>query len=292
MNSLLAELGKRAAERWLRLLVLPGALFLAVVAAGVLVLGHDRWYEVGALLRAMNGMAAKPRSTGQTLLLAVLFSLGAGGVGLAAQALGGGVERLWLTPGRNGVGRWLTARRRARWSIADAAYRDAVLHQYAGGASGDLDALLRERDRICPVEPDRPTWIGDRIRAADERIHRTYDVDFAAAWPRLWLCVPDAARIELAAAQAALSAEARLLGWGLLYVVPAVWWWPSAAIAAITCVVAWWRGRAAGAVLADLAESAFDLYGRDLADQLGVACAGRFTAQAGLDITRIVRKDG
>jgi hypothetical protein len=44
-------------------------------------------------------------------------------------------------------------------------------------------------------------------------------------------------------------------------------------------------------VLADLAESALDLYGVELATKLGFACAAGLTPEIGLEITRMLRKD-
>lgn len=295
MNVFLAELGKRAADRWLTILVLPGALFLAVSWAGVRILGHERWYDVSALAGAVDEVGGASRGTGQALMFMAFLGLGASGVGLAAQALGGCVERLWLTTNRGRVSRWLTAHRRARWSAADETYRTALLRRYAQGSgettADELDALLIARDRICPLCPQRPTWMGDRVRAAGERVHLMYDMDFASLWPRLWLCVPDATRAELMAAQNALSAGARLFGWGLLYLPLAGWWWPSAGISMVTCLMAWSRGRTAAAALAELMESAVDLYGRELATQLGIDSPGKLSRDVGLQITRTLRKD-
>jgi len=296
VNAFFSELGKRAADRWLTLPILSGALFLAVSGAGVLVLGHERWYDVRALVDMANTIDGAFRGAGQTLTLVIFFGLGASAVGLAAQALGSGVERLWLTTSRGRASRWLTARRRTRWSAADQTYQTALLRSYAESSrettAYELDTLLIARDRICPVNPERPTWMSDRIRAMDERVHLMYDVDFTSLWPRLWLCVPDATRAELTTARTALSAGARLFGWGLLYLPLTGWWWPSAVISVVTCLVAWSRGRTAVSTLAELAESSVDLYGRDLAEQLGVHCPGTFSRDVGLQVTCILRKDG
>jgi hypothetical protein len=175
LNTFLAELGKRAADRWLTLLVLPGALFLAVSGASVLVLGQERWHDVRALADAVNTVAGASRGTGQALMFVVFLGLGASAVGLAAQALGSVVERLWLTTSHGRASRWVTARRRTRWSAADQRYRMALLRGYAEGShettAYELDTLLIARDRICPVNPERPTWMGDRIRATSDRVH-------------------------------------------------------------------------------------------------------------------------
>jgi hypothetical protein len=48
MNAFLAELGKRLAEQWFTLLVLPGLLFVGVGAAST-TLGHQNWHDVGLI---------------------------------------------------------------------------------------------------------------------------------------------------------------------------------------------------------------------------------------------------
>ncbi|MFJ4280693.1 hypothetical protein [Streptomyces massasporeus] len=50
-----------------------------------------------------------------------------------------------------------------------------------------------------------------------------YRVDLAALRPRLWLALPDPARAELTDAYAAYRANARLTGWGLTYLLVALW---------------------------------------------------------------------
>ncbi|AVH54857.1 MULTISPECIES: hypothetical protein [Streptomyces] len=300
MNAILAELGKRVAERWLSLLVLPGALYLAVAAAGAVVLRHSGWYDLVMLADYLNRVAARRRGIGQVVLISGAMLLGSAGVGLVAQAVSGGVARLWLAAGRGPLGRRLTGWRRKRWQAAHEAYQNALLERYrrqqGWGEGGnrsplpDSARLLVVRNRICLVEPDRPTWMADRMRAAGERVHRAYDLDLTAAWPRLWLCMPDMARAEIATAQSAFASASRLAGWGLLYLVLAVWWWPSAVIACVTVGAAWQRGRAATAALAELVESAVDLYGRDLAQALGLSCPDEFTPDHGASLTRMLRK--
>jgi hypothetical protein len=86
--------------------------------------------------------------------------------------------------------------------------------------------------------------MADRARAVEERVHLAYGLDLSSLWPRLWLIVPDAARTELAAARTAVATHPRLVGWGLLYLVPALWWWPAALVTLGTCAVAWHSNRA------------------------------------------------
>jgi hypothetical protein len=155
----------------------------------------------------------------------------------------------------------------------------------------DLAAALGRCQSISLVRPARPSWIGDRLRAVDERVHRTYKLDVSAAWPRLWLVLPDSARTELGVAHESFASSARLAAWALLYVAVGVLWWPALVVAGVCGATAWIRARSATGVLADLAESALDLYGVELATKLGFACAAGLTPEIGLEITRMLRKD-
>ena len=122
------------------------------------------------------------------------------------------------------------------------------------------DKAMARADRICLVEADRPTWIGDRLRACHVRIDRAYGLDLNAAWPRLWLIVPDTVRTELGAARDAFSSAARLTAWAILYLILGIWWWPAIPIALITGTTAIIKAHLATDNLADLIESTVDLH--------------------------------
>jgi hypothetical protein len=84
--------------------------------------------------------------------------------------------------------------------------------------------------------------MGDRVAALETRVRNEYELDFPAAWPRLWLVIPEPSRAELRA---------------------------------------------------DLAESAVDLYGVDLAEHLGIDVPERqVTLDIGREITVRLRKSG
>ncbi|MEX0171236.1 hypothetical protein [Streptomyces sp. LMG1-1-1.1] len=157
-------------------------------------------------------------------------------------------------------------------------------------SDSDTIGLNEERNRIALTRPTRPTWMGDRLVAVDTRVHQAYRIDLTTAWPRLWLLLPDTTHAEIRSARAALTTAARRAGWGLLYVLPALWWWPAFVIAAVMWASAWRQGRLAVDEFADLVESAVDLHGRDLATALGIPCEERLTAAEGLEITRALRK--
>ncbi|MFI2651949.1 hypothetical protein [Micromonospora fulviviridis] len=296
MSALLAELGKQLVTRWTAALLLPGALFAAAVVLAQ-VLGQRHAVDQRALAAWWDGLATGPAGgSGAGLLIgAVAFLLGAAAAGLVAQSVGVLVSWTWSRTGSGPLLGRLAARRRRRWERADAAALAAERALLADPG----DAALRDRARraiasrsaVCLVEPARPTWIGDRLHATDVRVHRGYGIDLASGWPRLWLLLPDEARGELAAAQDRCGAAARLVGWGLLYAVLGVFWWPALVIGLVVLPTARYRARLAVATYAELAEAAVDLYGRDLAVQLGLPCPDRLTREIGEQVTAIVRKD-
>ncbi|MEV0176107.1 hypothetical protein AB0I00_33970 [Streptomyces sp. NPDC050803] len=316
MTALLATLGGKLFDTWLSLLVLPGLLYLSVMYAAS-VLGHGHAFDHGRLTERIDTLADGPaaHSPGSVVLVAALVLAASAGAGRLAATLGGGVERLWLgdwVPPLRPAARALTRRRARRWSAADARYRQALTARAlrvaadplgvgapdpSGTPAGppeheaaDTVELNEARNRVALTHPTRPTWMGDRLIAADVRVHRTYRIDLATAWPRLWLLLPDTAHQEIQAARAALTAAARRAGWGLLYLLPALWWWPAALIVAFAWAGAWRQGRVAVDDFAELVEAAVDLHGRDLANALGIPCEERLTSAEGLEITRILRK--
>ncbi|HEX5406688.1 MAG TPA: hypothetical protein VFX16_30815 [Pseudonocardiaceae bacterium] len=298
MTAFLSTLGGKLAERWLALVVLPGLLYLTAVTVAV-TLGQRHWSNTAVLRDELNTVAAEPalRGTGTVVLVLLAVLAGSAAAGLVAQALGIGLERLWLTD--SSVLSALTNRRVQRWTTADQDFRVALVAAgkaeiakapEAKGLTAWAGELNAARNRISLAAPTHPFWLGDRVGAVDTRTFETYQLDLVSAWPRLWLVVPDAARAELGTARTALSAAARLGAWGVGYVVVGIWWWPAIVVGAVVAVTAWWRGRVAGQALADLLESTVDLYGRQLADALGVDCPGPLTPEIGAEITRTLRK--
>ena len=144
---------------------------------------------------------------------------------------------------------------------------------------------MARADRICLVEADRPTWIGDRLRACRVRVERAYGLDLDAAWPRLWLIVPDTVRAELGAARDAFGVAARLTAWAILYLILGAWWWPAVPIALITGATGIIRARQATDNLGDLVEAAVDLHVRGLAVQIGENLTGPLTPAIGQLLT-------
>jgi hypothetical protein len=298
VTGFVASLGAKLAERWLAALVLPGVVFVAAVVVAVR-LGHGHWADLGRLGADVNRFAesSAARSTGSVLLIAL--GVVAGGVAAAAlaQALGHAVVRLW-TGGWGRLGAPVVRGRRQRWTEA-AARHDTALREKArairageGNPLPDTAALAAARDRIALTEPGLPTWIGDRMRAADIRVRLAYDLDLGSAWPRLWLLLPEDSRTPITEAQTEFTAAARTGAWGTLYLLVGTVWWPAVLIGVGTWVTAWWRARTAMAKLADLVEATVDLHATTLATALGHAPDGPFTQADGETVTRVLRKGG
>lgn len=303
MNAFLTELGRNLASRWAGQLVPAGLLFLGTVALGAL-LGHAGWYDVTAAAERVDTLAASSaaRSAGGVALAATAVLLASAGTALAVQAFATVVEDWWTGSWprpASALSRRRTARRHGRWTAAEAAFQRAVEEAAAAPAPGGrltaaararIEELNAARNRISLVEPTRPTWAGDRVKAVDERVLATYGLDLDSAWSRLWLILPDAARTELRSARESYDAALRLLAWSVPYGVLAAWWWPAALIAAGTFLAGWRRGRAATDALAELVEAGVDLYGRRLATAVGLPSPGPLTRPAGEAVTRVLRK--
>ncbi|MEV6419538.1 hypothetical protein [Streptomyces sp. NPDC051662] len=306
MNPLLATLGGKLTERWLNLLVLPGALFLAVAAVGA-TLGHRHWHDVERLRGTLDDLAARPAldRTGTAAILVAFVLLTAAAASLAAQFLGGAIERYWLRFGRDPLSRALTARRERQWSERDAKVADAVAHAGPTGVAANgtvtiprstwarIQALTEARDRIALRAPARPTWYGDRMQATADRVEAAYGVDLAALWPRLWLILPEPAGRQIQSARDSFSAAARLTAWGVGYALLACWWWPAALVAVACASVARSRARAGLDALAGLIEAAVDVHGRELAARVGLIApdaTGLLAHDTGDGMSEVFRK--
>ncbi|GAA0220716.1 hypothetical protein GCM10010492_18540 [Saccharothrix mutabilis subsp. mutabilis] len=247
MNAFFGELGKRVAERWVALLVLPGVLFLATAAVGVL-LGHAHALDVARLVaqvdRVTRDLGARPPAAQLLALAAVL--LGSVAAGLVVRALC--PVTWWCFLGTRP--RWAARRRRKRWARA---------HDRGDAA---------KRNRIALAAPTRATWTGDRLAAVEDRVHHQYAVDLKSWWARLWLVLDDSGRAEVRTARAELETAVAGATWCVPYAVVGVFWWPALVVAACVAVVGWVRTRGAVEVYADLLEAVVDVHAGRLAREL------------------------
>ncbi|GAA4684527.1 hypothetical protein [Phytohabitans rumicis] len=306
MIGLLGEVGKGLAGRLSAAVALPGLLFLGAVylAAGVAgwhpgdglsgVFGaHGSALDLGAFV-AWSGAHLKSLQDAGTAAIAVtavavfLLALAAA---LAAQLVGWAIQRMWL--GSLPFAGALTRRRADRWRAADERL-DEPARQIRAGEQPDearIAELSARRNEIALHPPRAATWMGDRLLAVESRVHVTYGLDLASAWPRLWLVASDAARAEFGLARDAFDRAARLGGWGILYGLLGLAWYPALLIGVATELVAWRTARLGADRLAEATEAIVDLHVHDLAEQVHVSPpAGVFDPETGRTITRLLRK--
>ncbi|WP_328410913.1 hypothetical protein [Nocardia sp. NBC_00403] len=288
MNAFLTELGKNLATRWASAIALPAAVFVAVVVVAV-VLGPSHALDFNLLRTRMTAV-----STGPALVWAAAAFLAATAVvGLAMTALGGVVIAAWGATG-TGAGRPFVALRHRRWrraaAQADAAVKAVLVDRSNRRAKSKARRAVLRRDAISEIEPACPTWAGDRLRTVDDRVSRGTGLDLTTTWPRLWLVLPDAARIEVTMVQERCASAARTPVWGLAYLAVGVYWWPALVSGVCALLVSRRRIRRAVGVYADLVEASVDLYARDVANQLGFELTGRLTPAIGEQLTEVLQK--
>ncbi|MFE2101174.1 hypothetical protein [Streptomyces sp. NPDC059468] len=284
MNSFLNELAKQLAGKWVSLLVVPGALFVASVVVGWRMHSGSWPGDEHFVTAVQQGRA----SAGRLAAAAVGTVLLSAWAGLLAQGTGRAVHWLWLGqwPGRTGEA--LTGRRRHRWDRAQEQYEQAYRQ---GQSDKTLAQLAYRRNRIALAPPTRPTYMGDSVAALSTRVGIEYGLDLEHGWPRLWLVLPEEARKVLDESRDAFNRAAAVAGWGVLYALAGAVWWPLGPAGLATLLTAVVRGRSAIANLAQLMESAVDLHGASLATSLGIPVPdGRVTPEIGREVTRVVRK--
>jgi len=254
VTGFLAELGRKLAERWFTLLVLPGLAYV-LVAAAAFRLGQRDWRDGHEL---WDGFTTLTEGNDQNALAvrAILLVLAAVPVsatlGAVAQALAGPVERVLCGPWPRpfaGLSARRTRRRGDTWAAEDAAYRE---HR-------DPERAAR-RNALSLIPPEHPTRLGDRLRAPAVRLRQEYGIDLATVWPRLWLLLPTPTRDTLTEARTRLDAAFTLGGWAALYLPLSVYWWPAALIALVTAFVSWRRATLTAEVYAELVEATVDLH--------------------------------
>jgi hypothetical protein len=278
MTAFLGEIGGRLADRWAALLAIPGLLYVAAITAAA-VLGQRDALSYSLLSQKVTAWADSPvlRSPGGAVLIVAAILAGSMIAGMTVTTAGSFTEILWTLPGRHLPARWLVDWRKARASALKA------IADNPGSTPSQVATAIHRADRICLIEPDRPTWIGDRLRVCHVRIARAYGLDLTTSWPRLWLVIPDTARAELGLARDAFRGAAQLTAWGIFYLILGGWWWPALPVALVIAVTGVIKGRIAADNLADLIESAVDLYGAELGTQLGVP--GPLTLDIGKQLT-------
>ncbi|MCZ4125699.1 hypothetical protein [Streptomyces sp. H39-S7] len=301
MGSFFQELGKKLADQWVSLLLLPGLLFVAAVRAGAGLPHGDavNRYRLTRLTSETVRTLSQLPATSQVIVTVGVLLL-ATGVGWATQSLTGATRRIWLgvwprpfAPAH----RWLVDRRVRRWHHRVAGRRELELSYPRGsrtaGQQKQINAAAGRINRLALAEPDRPTWMGDRIQAVEQVALNRFGLDLAFTWPRLWLVLPENVRTEITAANAAFAGATAVGTWAWPYLLLGALWWPAALVGLVIGVTGWARARAAVSDLTSLSEAALDLHARTLAVALGIGApetTGPLTIAEGERITALVRK--
>lgn len=295
MHVFFDELAKKLAERWVTVLILPGALFATACWIGLTLRHAHALDRPDRIIATLATLARLPTTTQVVLVIAAL--LGSTAVSLGVQFLAAITRRVWLGQWPRPLRRPATRWRRARWHRLVARRRAAEAEhpkaRRTAAQQEQIDALAARVNRVALAEPGRPTWMGDRMHAVERVVDDRYGLDLPFAWPRLWLVLPDTDRTAIAAADSAFTSAVATGTWALPYLVLGGWWWPATIVGAAISAVGWTHGRAAVADLAALIEAALDLRGRDLAVALGVAdpdTHGPLMPTEGAKITWITRK--
>ncbi|MDX8031863.1 hypothetical protein SK803_16685 [Lentzea sp. BCCO 10_0856] len=297
MGGFFQELAKVLAQRWVSLLALPGAFFIAAAWLAVS-LGHSRAWDHALLVQRVNAATTTLTKlpVGLQVLGVVALLAAAAGVGLVVQALAGVTRRLWLGQWPHWLAAPLVRRRRARWHRLVAKRRRLEEDSPEPRAQVDhdrIDAAADRVNRMAMAEPGRPTWMGDRVHAVESVALHRGGLDLAFGWPRLWLLLPETTRTELGNAHAAFAAAVATGTWAVPYLLLGTSWWPAALMGVATGVTGWARARSAITDLSSLAEAAVDLHGRELAAALGVVDpegSGPLTVAEGERATNLMRK--
>ncbi|WP_405717343.1 hypothetical protein OG607_00655 [Streptomyces sp. NBC_01537] len=309
MSGFWSGLTGKLAERWLTLLVLPGAFYLAA-ATTAHTLGWGHALDLHRLTTVVTTRTKNPTATttgGQIVLLAATLA-GAAAAGLAAQALTSVVERLalagdwqtWPRPLRT-IAEQRTNRRRQAWTTAHTSYHQLLAAAEARVVADDAQhppteaeltvvrderyAAYRKWFRIGPEKPDRPTWSGDRLHAVTVRLDRDLHLHLPIVWPYLWTVLPEPTRNDLTTARTTLTKATTLTAWALLYLPLTLWWWPALPLSAAIALTGWRRTRTTTDTYAQLLEATTRLHLTTLAAQLGIPHTGAPTPALGDTLT-------
>jgi hypothetical protein len=277
LSALGAGLGNKVAERWASLLGSPALVFWI---GGLLawVWGHGGFTGPDSGWRELErwwGQSVGTASVVVQALVAVLALLLVAGSARLGESLIFGALRLlegywprWARPLRVAMvaARGKVVHRRVeRWRELARRRQDLTADERA-----EYAALNRWRMSV-PADPgDRmPTRLGDVLRATESRSRHRYGLDAVVCWPRLWLAMPESARVEVATARTRLDDGARLWLWSLFFCVWTIFTWWALGIALLGMVTGYRVALAGSATYGQLVQTCYDLYRKDLYAAVG-----------------------
>ncbi len=260
---ILSEFGKKLADRWLTVLLLPGLLFTAAAWTAV-VLGQRDALDLAGLAGELQRRAAAVLAQPAGVVVAVTtLLLVATAAGLGARALGAGGHRVLVSS-------------RPRWWVRHRHRRARAR------SSGSAPASYL---------PARVSAVGDRFRLIGDRVDAQYGLAVSLVWPRLWLILGEETRKPVTDAYTGYRDATTLAGWGVLYLAMGLRWWPAAVAGGLAVLVGYRRAGTAAAQFADLVESVVDIHQARLAATVGIELPhGRLTPHEGAQINNILNK--
>ncbi|HEY9664549.1 MAG TPA: hypothetical protein V6C65_39415 [Allocoleopsis sp.] len=145
-------------------------------------------------------------------------------------------------------------------------------HKVIQSSADVMKCAVLEWERVHT--PDREEWymptkLGNILRTAETHPINKYGLDPVIVWTRLWLLLPEDVKQTVAEARLNLNASAVTWLWCLLL---SLWWWqfiwmPLVGVGAAVLIYYYWI-IPAGVEYGDIIESVFDLYRRNLYEQL------------------------
>lgn len=146
-----------------------------------------------------------------------------------------------------------------------------LLLAIAAGGVVQVSGWLIQRIWLLERNHQPVTAIGRRLRGLDERIQAEYHgLRIGLVWPRLWLLLAESQRSPVQNTLSGIVQAALVTGWGLLYLVLGVFWWPGLLIGAMHLGIAWTSARTQVGAYATLVESITDISQPELAKALGI----------------------
>lgn len=270
MTSFVEAFASKLGEGWFSATLTPAFAFWAGGLGAWLL--ANRTHE--GLHRLQSWFTDLDSVTRWILVIAGLLLVTASAV--LAQRLSFGILRQlegYWPAGFNGIRRRLTAARDRRLTRMEQRIQELQNRNDKNEISSDeLQELSRLESVLAraPADPTlrMPTKLGNIIRAGEGRPSERYGLDTVVCWPRLWLLLPPAARVELQGARASLDSDVVALLWGVLFLV----WTPFTPwvipIALLAASLAYRAAQTSAAVYSDLLEASFDLYRKDLYEAL------------------------
>lgn len=133
--------------------------------------------------------------------------------------------------------------------------------------------------------------LGDGLPDLASRLREQVNVDLATVWPALWLHLPETSRVELTTTRAVPTEAATRIGWGVLWLLLGMIWWPAALVGSALVTSGRIRARKGIEDYLRVVEAVVRSHGAELAQTLGLAASGPLTRSLGWRLTLHLRNN-